>query len=146
MRGVLDELGAGHERGDRGMRLHRGDDVLGAALGRREVIELEDAADRERVEVRVEEATAGDLARRSQHLDVAALATSEVEPRLELGAVEGEHLFDPQGHVVPREGGVEPRLSREERVHAVARDDEGAREVTVGPVRRDADDLAGVDA
>ena len=79
VRAVLLQLAVLHQRCDGRVLLQRGDDLLGPLLLRAQLVELQHDADRDGVEVGVEEAAAVDTAGGADDLDVDALAAAHAE-------------------------------------------------------------------
>ena len=137
--GELLQLAAGHERGDGGVGLQVGDEVLRAPSGRREAGEVQHHADGDRVEVGVEEPTARHRARATQDLDVGPLVADEGEALLDLGPRQGQHLLHPQREVLGPRMSVQPGLLGQERVDPVTGDHDGRPHLAPRPVGAHAD-------
>ena len=142
VRRVLLDLAAFDERGNAGMDFEVGDDLLGPQFLSGELRELQHDADRQRVEVGVDEAAAVHTRGAAEDLDVDAFAIAHAETLVDHVLRERNGFLDADGVVGGIDLAVETGLLGEEAVHAIAGDHEAGMQVTVGTVGGDSSDVA----
>ena len=114
------------------------EDVGDDLLLRGEVIEAHHDADRQRVDVGVEEAAAAHaLGAVADHGERRALVAGQVEPSLDRLPGQGYHRLNADGEVVQRLLPAEPRLLGDEGVHAVGGDDHDGPQLVVTGLNAD---------